>query len=320
MQNPALAMTIRSRIPFLLAAVLAIAVATPAAAQGPVGTRAAGMAGAFVAVADDATAVYWNPAGVATGSLVSVVLDFGQAEIGPISSQRPAIQEDTTIFAGLSATSIGVAYYRFATYGRPAEPEVNGDRSREEVGRGVHALTTSVLGSSLVQSLTEHIVVGATPKIVRTETGKDFDVDAGVMVSWSHVHAGLVARNLTTPTFDTEDGLAAIELGREVRVGGAWGSGWSGLSRVIVAIDGDVMTRPTPTGDRRDLAGGVETWWFDRRLGVRGGMSRSTIGEAREAFSGGLSLGVTAGMLLEAHVARGDAEERSWSVGLRMVF
>ena len=32
-----------------------------------VGTRAAGMAGAFVAVADDASAAYWNPAGFAAG-------------------------------------------------------------------------------------------------------------------------------------------------------------------------------------------------------------------------------------------------------------
>jgi hypothetical protein len=309
-----------SRNPFLLAAILAMSLAAPSAAQGPVGTRASGMSGAFVAVADDATAVYWNPAGLATGSFVSAVIDLGQAVIGPVSSQTIVNQEDTTVFVGVSATAIGVAYYRVATYGRPDEPEVNGDRSREEVGRGVHALTTSVLGSSLVQSLSEHIVVGATPKIVRTETGKDFDVDAGVMVSWSHFHAGVVGRNLTTPTFDTEDGLAAVELGREVRVGGAWGSGWSGLSRVIIAVDGDVMSRPTPAGDRRDLAGGVETWWFNRRLGVRGGISRSTIGEAREALSGGLSLGVTAGMLIEGHVARGDAEERSWSVGLRMVF
>ena len=46
--------------------------ATPAAAtkyaaeflKSPVGARAAGMGGAFVAVADDATAPYWNPAGM----------------------------------------------------------------------------------------------------------------------------------------------------------------------------------------------------------------------------------------------------------------
>ena len=57
-------------------------------AQGPVGTRASGMAGAFVAVADDATAVYWNPAGVATGSLVSVVLDAGRIPVGLIQAAK----------------------------------------------------------------------------------------------------------------------------------------------------------------------------------------------------------------------------------------
>jgi len=39
-----------------------------------VGARAAGMGGAYVSVADDATAVYWNPAGIAriTGNVVSI--------------------------------------------------------------------------------------------------------------------------------------------------------------------------------------------------------------------------------------------------------
>ena len=35
------------------------------------------MAEAFVAVADDATAIYWNPAGMATGAILSFVLDYG---------------------------------------------------------------------------------------------------------------------------------------------------------------------------------------------------------------------------------------------------
>ena len=78
-------MSTKTRKPFLLAAMMALATAAPSLAQSQVGTRAAGMAGAFVAVADDATAVYWNPAGVATGSLVSAVVDFGQAEKAAIA-------------------------------------------------------------------------------------------------------------------------------------------------------------------------------------------------------------------------------------------
>ena len=36
-------------------------------AYSPIGARATGLGGAWVAVADDATAVHWNPAGLALG-------------------------------------------------------------------------------------------------------------------------------------------------------------------------------------------------------------------------------------------------------------
>ena len=44
------------------------------------GTRALGMGGAFVAVADDATAPYWNPAGLGTGATFSMVLDWAHGD------------------------------------------------------------------------------------------------------------------------------------------------------------------------------------------------------------------------------------------------
>jgi hypothetical protein len=125
---------------------------------------------------------------------------------------------------------------------------------------------------------------------------------------------------LTTPSFDAGADQDPIELGREVRLGGAWGSGWPGLSRVIVSVDGDLMSHATPLGDRREVAAGVETWWRSQRIGLRGGVRRSTIGDARAAVAAGISAGMTSGMLLEAHVVRGQDAERSWSVGARMLF
>ena len=54
------------------------------------------------------------------------------------------------------------------------------------------------------------------------------------LMAWvNRFRFGLVARNLTTPEFG-DDGEPRIELDREVRIGGAWGSGWTGISRVIV--------------------------------------------------------------------------------------
>ena len=329
----------------LFAVISALITVELAEAQAPVGTRASGMAGAFVAVANDATAVYWNPAGIPTGSFVSLAIDFGRHAAAPESPQTAAGQRDTATMVAMSATAIGLAYYRLGTYGTgAAEPAVTDPRSREEVRRSVHALTTSTVGVSLVQSLGDHLVVGVTPKIVRgnaqrgvlgdvdvhqaldTAQGLDgrasfaVDVDAGAMLSMQQWKLGVVARNLTTPSFDVDAGLAPIDLAREVRVGAAWSSGWSGISRVTVSMDGDLTSRPTAAGDRRDVAAGVETWWRNQRLGLRGGVRRSTIGDARAAVAAGISAGMTPGMLLEAHVVRGHAAERSWSIGARMLF
>ncbi len=278
-----------------------------AAAQARVGTRAQGMAGAFVAVADDATAVYWNPAGIATGAFVSAVADFG------------AERDQKSAFVGVSATAFGLAYYRAEAYGtRVSATAVTSVPGREEVGHSVHALTTSVAGVSVVQSLSEHVVVGATPKLMRAvmmdASSTRGDVDAGAMFYASRVRVGVVAHNLTAPEFN---GLA---LKREVRAGAAVGSGWTGASRVIVSADADLNSRPAPDGERRDIAGGVETWWLNQRLAVRGGVSRSTIGEGRAAVAAGMSAGLKPGVLLEAHVTRGDRMQRSWSVGARMSF
>src|SRR5436190_10916871 len=60
-------------------------VSTPALAQQifeAVGSRALGMGGAFVGVADDSTAVYWNPAGLSAGSVGGGTLEWGQLRTG----------------------------------------------------------------------------------------------------------------------------------------------------------------------------------------------------------------------------------------------
>ncbi len=223
------------------------------------------MAGAYVGVADDATAVYWNPAGVATGSLVSVVIGAGGQTVAR-GAQLEEGQQDTAAVVAISATALGVAYYRLGTYGRSAsEPAVCSPPSREEVRRSVQGISTSTIGVSLVQSLGQFVVVGVTPKFMNGSSdgasGNAFDADAGVMLAVNHIRVGLVARNLTTPSF-TVGGGEEVALDREVRIGGAWGSGWTGITRVIASVDGDLTSRPTPSGDRRDVAAGVETWWM----------------------------------------------------------
>src|SRR5436190_4597571 len=88
--------------------------ATPAVAQPyeTVGTRAQGMAGAFVAVADDASATWWNPAGLASGAYLSATLERGRSEQpSDIPAAGPAGRNTASGFA-LGFPSLGLSYYR----------------------------------------------------------------------------------------------------------------------------------------------------------------------------------------------------------------
>jgi hypothetical protein len=314
-------MVFKSRNVPLCVLLAVVGVSGVAEAQAPLGTRAAGMAGAFVGVADDASAVYWNPAGLATGAIVSFLATFSEEKFSLDDAQAAAREGHTGRMVALSLPPIGLAYYRIGAYGTTvAPPAVTSPSSREEVRRSVQALTTSMVGVSLLQSLTDHIVVGATPKIVRATGDTAFDVDAGVMIAVERIRIGLVARNLTTPSFASADDDGAIELSREVRAGVAWGSQWPGNSRLTVSADVDVAARVTPFGDRRDIAAGLETWSPDRRLAVRGGVRRSTIGAARTAVAGGASWAVRPTMFVEGHVTAGQMSERGWGIGVRMGF
>lgn len=333
--------------PAILAALLSVAAVQWAEAQPPVGSRASGMAGAFVGVADDASAVYWNPAGLATGALASFVVGFGEEDRIPrAAGVRDGAWRGTGRIVALSLPPVGVAYYRQGVYASgPAEPAVFGVPGREEVRSSVHALTTSTVGVALLHSLSEYVVVSTTLKLVRGRAAAGFantanagdaldaaaeldgdsetkgDFDTGVMVALNQIRMGLVVRNVTTPSFTlAAAGGEPVELAREARAGAAWGSGWPGMSRVIVAVDADLLSRATPDGDRQDLAGGVETWWKARRFGVRAGARRSMIGASRSTLAAGVSAGVTASIFLEGHVARGQRDEREWSVGARFGF
>jgi hypothetical protein len=76
-----------------------------------IGIRAQGMGGAFVAIADDASATWWNPAGLASGALLSGIVERGMAD---------APSEDTTVGLSFVVPSLCLSYYRLRTSGRTA--------------------------------------------------------------------------------------------------------------------------------------------------------------------------------------------------------
>ena len=225
-----------------LAAALVVVSPLPVRAQlyEDVGTRAQGMSGAFVAVADDATAVWWNPAGIATGPFFNALLEKGR-----ITQPETPVVTDPARRVGIGGfavalPSLGASYYRLRiselTPTHPTEPSEPG-RQDDGGATQVRSRAFSQLGVTVAQTLWDHVVLGTTAKLVRAGSGsagvdpsRDLldqgddldlsqethgDLDAGLMVAFPHLQAGVTVRNLTTPEFG--EGSDHFELKRQVR-------------------------------------------------------------------------------------------------------
>lgn len=301
-----IARTFASVVSFL---VMSAAVVASAQTFESVGIRAQGMGGAFVAVANDATATWWNPAGIAAGPFFNTVVEYGQPPTPPDTSV-------TGLAFGFPA--LGLSYYRLPiNQMRLAISTGTGAASREDEG------ALSVFGATSGQSLGNHLVLASTLKLVSAgET--DVDVDAGAIVRFGVTRLGVVVRNISKPSFETEGGL--LELERQARVGAAiLGRSPGGINEMSLAFDADLITVATRGGDVRHVAGGVDVLTFGKKLGLRVGASANTIGERRSAFSGGVSVVVAAGgyvaSYLDAQYTGGsDESKRGWGVGLRVTY
>src|SRR4051812_9554159 len=138
-----------------------------------VGVRAQGMGGAFTAVADDATATWWNPAGMAGGAYFNALLEFGTNREPPTDGDdlilRPAARADTRSLA-VAFPSLGLSYYHLRVSDR--RPQISTGTAagvRQEGGAAEVRLRSLVLnqfGASVGQSLGSHLVVATTVKLV----------------------------------------------------------------------------------------------------------------------------------------------------------
>ncbi len=297
-----------------------------------VGTRAQGMGGAFVGVADDASAVYWNPAGLASGAYVSLVLDGTSAKAVPEGESEAGGRSGWLL--ALATPALGLSYYRLrAAAVTPSDPQDSGMFRLD-------SLVTHHVGATLVQSITGGIAVGTTVKIIRGFAGSadvpaadpeealdDWDVlgqsssrvdlDVGLMAAGSVGRIGVVMRNLTEPAFTTGAG-AELRLERQVRAGASVVL----LPKWKLAADVDILRQRAAFGDVREVAFGTESQ-VTTRLAVRGGLRVNTAGEngRTPAVSVGATFAALGSVLLDAQVTGGDdAVFRGWGLAGRMVF
>jgi hypothetical protein len=314
-----------------------------------VGSRALGMGGAFVAVASDSSATWWNPAGLAAGPFVDVSLARAVTE----SRGGPPAHRDTATWFALGPPPFGVSYYRRKiTDLRPFDSTVTESGSREDrrAGVPVQSLAASQFGITLVQSIIPGFHAGATVKYLRgtvrtgiedgslsagalLDRGDDLDggesdggfgVDIGLIGIGGPLRAGLLVRNAIEPEFETGAGTAlvsTVRLERQFRVGVAYDAAATGGPRLVIAVDADVSRMASAAGDRRNVAAGIERWLWHERLAVRGGARFNTVGAKERAVTAGLSATVRAGLFLDAHVVGGGNEDdRGWGVAARVSF
>jgi hypothetical protein len=317
---------------FLLAVVVTVS-PTSARAQAfnEVGSRALGMGGAFVAVADDATAIYWNPAGFATGALFSLVADVNMGETRP-GAARPPASDRSTVFVGFGVPSLGLGYYRLRT--TRVQSSIEGEPFTS-------SLTTHHTAVTLLNTIVEGLVVGASLKVVHGSAAQqidtsglaahdlldraedlvsredtDFDADIGVMLNLNRARVGMLVRNAREAEFETPGG-GRFRLERQARAGVAF----LPSDAFTVSLDVDLSKTTIETGEQRLIAIGAEHWFAGRRFGLRGGGHGSTVGDARPAgaFGGSWALGRNA--FIDGHITRGsDDAERGWGISARFVY
>jgi hypothetical protein len=294
------------------------------------GTRAAGMAGAFVAVADDASAVYWNPGALASGAYFSLLLDASSGSPDPRAASQLGDGSRSAGIIALTTPALGISYYRLRS--STSRPLADG-RSR------LDNLVTHHTGVTLVQSITAHVSVGATLKLVRGSAGSGiapdigtddpedlvgraashFDADAGVLASLGAFRAGLSVRNLTEPAFDTLDEDDAVRLERQARAGVAYVL----PSGLLLALDVDLTRARGSLGDERNLSAGAEAR-LTRRVVARAGLRVNTLDEAAgrtpvAAFGG--SYAVFGSFFLDGQVTTGArGGDRGWGLAARFVY
>ena len=244
------------RAPFPTSVVLTACLLLPQLASAqpdpPIGVRAAGMGGAFVAVADDASAVYWNPGGLAAAAYFSIVVDRNTVST---ADDATAPRDGSGLLFALGTPPLGLTYYRTS---RTEMIDIGPTMAR------VQRLVTNQAGATLVQSIGGVVAIGATLKFVRgnasaatvpsgaeldvvdgaVDRGSNaFDADVGVMVTHNAFKAGVAVRNLFEPSFELADGSGAIPLERRIRAGVSWR-----LERISAA---GRRQRPHDRGDRQ---------------------------------------------------------------------
>ena len=332
-----------SLFPIVLTSACVLMARAPVAAQivETVGSRALGMGGAFVAVANDSSATWWNPAGLADGPFLDMALSRAVTDV--LTSQA---RRDRGLGFALGTPPFGFAYYRLRftqihAADHTAQPRADREDRRAETA---DSLDVAQFGATFIQTLIPGIHAATTVKYLRGTARHDtpdpvvpglepdewldrgdeleggdaeagFDLDVGVLAVTGPIRLGAVVRNVRQVEFGD------LRLPRQVRVGAAFDALELAQLPLTVSLDADIRAYDMGNGDRRVVAIGAERWFRARQIGIRGGARFNTVGAQERAITAGVSVSPRPGLYVDAHAVGGGATgERGWGVAARVSF
>ena len=271
-----------------------------------VGARALGMGSAFVAIADDATATYWNPAGltqVKKHSFSAMYADtFSSGEGSWLSRGLVNYNFVNYVYQIEDIGSVGVSWMRLGVDDIPRTTfldtnnngilgdfqDKNGNGIKEdgepyidrpEVAEYFSNTDTAIL-ISYARQLHRIAAIGGNLKLLNQaifeNTGRGFGVDLGVIVEpYEGLRLGalLLDATGTQVTWDTPD-EPTFTRGRRLRFGAAYHFSVPRLGRG--SIGADVESGQADLGEDTASAGGMllragAEYWFFNTLALRGG-------------------------------------------------
>ena len=266
------------------------------------GARATGLGSAFVAIADDPSAMYWNPSGIADLSGVQVIVDH--------TSWFAGITYDY-VGATLNAGSYGTVGVNLTASGY-GEMDVRTVDKQEGTGE-VFGVSDVAVGLSYALKLTDNFAIGFNPKYVFQKIWKmsasAFAVDIGVKyrTPFRGVTLGMAVSNFGTklqmqgtnalvlydsdPSSSGNNGRIPADLATDewelplnFRVGVAYDVPIGDLGRMTLAVD---AVHPSDNYESLNIGG---EYLFNNLVYLRGGWKSLGITDAEERYTLGIGV------------------------------